>query len=551
MSHTSGNAGLTTQIFEFLRSARVSVRQDKNTGISYRLCLLLLGLLLAASFVTSNAGIKDRPYSLHLEFGGVQPALNDSAQVWLFSANYGGAIQYMLTPQFGLLLSTRHTAIHNDSVSTSIFKLDKERANRKWTITRLSLGPKIYLDQRKRSNPFLYSTIDLLVWKVSNVQQGTTMKVANSSGNIIDYSASEMGVSLGLGFERLFAERIGLAFSGELTFLTGVGADFAQSVNNARSRALLQFSAAISVHFGGKRTILRDKFQSDGESDSARSVRRVYEAVVDRNTGDTIFVDKSKSEDQTPFVPISQTPVIVEHDSDNDGVADDLDKCPDTPAGALVDNTGCPHDSDSDGVPDGIDKCPNTPWAMRLSTDKFGCPIDTDLDGVPDYLDQCPNTPPDTKVDSLGCPLDSDRDGVDDASDLCPGTPRGIPVDNRGCPDMEQIFYKRILTSLFRAGETKISRADSVALDSIVTLMELFPEVAATVSAYTDDVGPWDANQKVSQKRADAVLLYLVKHGISSQRVQAVGKGEVTFVASNRTKDGRERNRRIEIEFRY
>src|SRR5207247_8534112 len=68
-------------------------------------------------------------------------------------------------------------------------------------------------------------------------------------------------------------------------------------------------------------------------------------------------------------------------DSDQDGVVDSEDKCPDTPVGAKVDERGCPIDSDKDGVPDGLDKCPDTPPGAHV--DATGCPTATDQDGVP------------------------------------------------------------------------------------------------------------------------------------------------------------------------
>ncbi|MEW6489505.1 MAG: OmpA family protein [Thermodesulfobacteriota bacterium] len=119
-------------------------------------------------------------------------------------------------------------------------------------------------------------------------------------------------------------------------------------------------------------------------------------------------------------------------DSDGDGVPDDRDKCPDTPAGVTVDADGCPLDSDGDGVPDYLDKCPGTPAGVKV--DASGCPLDSDGDGVPDYLDKCPGTPANVRVDASGCPLDSDGDGVPDHLDKCPGTPRGVRVDASGCP---------------------------------------------------------------------------------------------------------------------
>jgi OOP family OmpA-OmpF porin len=60
-------------------------------------------------------------------------------------------------------------------------------------------------------------------------------------------------------------------------------------------------------------------------------------------------------------------------------------------------------------------------------------PKDSDGDGVTDDKDQCPNTPAGAKVDSKGCPLDSDGDGVYDYQDQCANTPKGAGVDQRGC----------------------------------------------------------------------------------------------------------------------
>ena len=94
-------------------------------------------------------------------------------------------------------------------------------------------------------------------------------------------------------------------------------------------------------------------------------------------------------------------------DADNDGVADALDKCPDTPAGTTVNTEGCATsqlDSDNDGVSDDKDKCPNTP--SNEDADDDGCSIsqrDSDGDGVTDDKDQCPDTPNGSNVDANGC----------------------------------------------------------------------------------------------------------------------------------------------------
>ncbi len=119
-------------------------------------------------------------------------------------------------------------------------------------------------------------------------------------------------------------------------------------------------------------------------------------------------------------------------DSDEDGISNNNDICPDTPNGVKVDEFGCPIDSDTDGVPDYLDKCSAT--TPGVTVDSNGCPVDSDKDGIPDNIDKCANTPADIKVDEFGCPIDSDKDGVPDYLDKCLNTQSGVEVDSSWLP---------------------------------------------------------------------------------------------------------------------
>jgi hypothetical protein len=122
--------------------------------------------------------------------------------------------------------------------------------------------------------------------------------------------------------------------------------------------------------------------------------------------------------------------MVTGDDRDGDGVADELDACPDEPG--LPPAAGCP-DRDGDGVADSDDACPDEPGA---GVD--GCPApasdDRDGDGIPDAEDACPDVP---GIPMDGCPLigDRDGDGVPDAEDACPDVP-GSP-ETAGCPDRD------------------------------------------------------------------------------------------------------------------
>jgi outer membrane protein OmpA-like peptidoglycan-associated protein len=122
-------------------------------------------------------------------------------------------------------------------------------------------------------------------------------------------------------------------------------------------------------------------------------------------------------------------------DSDGDGILENRDRCPDTPAGAQVDGTGCPSDSDADGVPDGVDRCANTPPGAEVNA--TGCTTDSDGDNIPNGLDRCPDTESGVLVDPNGCPRDSDGDAIPDGLDRCSETPKGATVDALGCPGDE------------------------------------------------------------------------------------------------------------------
>jgi len=226
-------------------------------------------------------------------------------------------------------------------------------------------------------------------------------------------------------------------------------------------------------------------------------------------------------------------------DGDKDGVADYLDRCPDTPAGVQVDSEGCPVDSDGDGVADYLDKCPNTPKNVKV--DKNGCPVDTDGDGVADYLDKCPNTPKDVKVDKEGCPVDTDGDGVPDYLDKCPNTPKGTKVDNHGCPEVVEAFK---VTVYFGFDKSNLTKEATAKLDGAADFLKRNPETMFSLEGHTCWIGPESYNMKLSERRANSVFNYIVKKGIDKQRFQKKWFGETMPAADNKIKEGRKLNRR-------
>ncbi len=190
----------------------------------------------------------------------------------------------------------------------------------------------------------------------------------------------------------------------------------------------------------------------------------------------------------------------------------------------------------------------------------FGRAKDSDGDGVPDYMDDCPGTPSGVTVDATGCPLDSDGDGVPDYLDKCPNTPAGVQVDSTGCPikkaqDTVVVTQPAEIESLvlrgdanFEFNKSKLLPNAYAVLDSLVGTMKAHPEYKWEVGGYTDAIGSASYNKKLSQRRAQSVVDYLVSQGVQRNDLKIVGYGKDDPIATNSTDEGRSMNRRVEIK---
>ncbi len=361
---------------------------------------------------------------------------------------------------------------------------------------------KIETVKAKNDSDFLYWALDAVVkYDLNNLVGDTAWFdpfVYLGGGYTSVDSEGEGMANVGVGFNTWFNDNLGLNFQ------TGTKVGFADKVGTHYQTAL-----GLVIKFGGKDT-----------------------------DGDGVYDKDDACPDAAGLKEFNGCP-----DADGDGVKDSDDACPN--AAGLAAMNGCP-DSDGDGVADKDDMCPNS----KGTKSNKGCP-DSDGDGVVDKDDRCASVA--GPAANAGCPWpDADGDGVLDKDDKCPSV-AGVASEG-GCPepvisqeasDTLKSYAKSIL---FNSGRSSFKPGVTRELDAIVGVMSKYSKATFSIEGHTDSSGRASTNLRLSDKRANAVMNYLVSKGINPSRLSAKGFGKDYPVDTNNTRAGRANNRRVEIK---
>jgi outer membrane protein OmpA-like peptidoglycan-associated protein len=240
-------------------------------------------------------------------------------------------------------------------------------------------------------------------------------------------------------------------------------------------------------------------------------------------------------------------------DRDSDGIQDKEDDCPDVPGLAIF--KGCP-DTDGDSIPDPQDSCVTVKGLFAF----HGCP-DFDGDGIIDMQDSCPTVK--GPIEFHGCP-DTDNDGLIDKLDSCPQV--AGPISNHGCPIVvakiekpkepvkveltkeEQEVINKVFSNLeFETGKSVIRPTSFTSLNELSDLLKRKMNFKLLVDGHTDNVGGAASNLILSKNRATSVMKYLTAKGIDASRIMPKGYGLTKPIATNKTPEGRQKNRRVEF----
>ena len=283
----------------------------------------------------------------------------------------------------------------------------------------------------------------------------------------------------------------------------------------------------------------------------------------DDRDGDGIVDDDDECpDDPEDFDEFEDEDGCPDRDNDRDGILDVDDSCPMRPENInnFEDEDGCPDeigDTDGDGLPDPVDDCPTEPEDIDDFEDDDGCPDpDNDQDHILDVDDSCPMLPedPDGFEDEDGCPdPDNDQDTVLDVEDNCPNEPG--PPENQGCRRRQRVRISggtiEILDKVyFRTNKAEIRSRSFPLLSNVAQVLNNHPEIQQVrVEGHTDSRGSHDHNMDLSQRRAEAVVTWLVDRGdVTADRLTAVGYGpDRPIVPDATSRDQHAQNRRVEF----
>ena len=284
-------------------------------------------------------------------------------------------------------------------------------------------------------------------------------------------------------------------------------------------------------------------------------------------------------------------------DKDADGIMDKEDFCPGEKG--TLGLKGCP-DKDGDKVSDKEDACPDVPGLPAFK----GCP-DTDGDGVEDKADLCPDKA--GTAENKGCPeaklllidlqgntlstalrskdgsftfdgttfdenmqfrLDGENtDAINKLLVIVGGQSKNaVRSGSENIFRFEQIkreetkevavkldqketeVLKKAFNNLeFASAKDIIKESSFPSLDELASLMAKKPNWRLKISGHTDNKGEAVTNLKLSEKRAEAIKNYLISKGIEGGRFKVEWFGPTKPIADNKTEEGRQKNRRVEM----
>ena len=258
---------------------------------------------------------------------------------------------------------------------------------------------------------------------------------------------------------------------------------------------------------------------ADSDGDGLNDFVEVKTHKTDPNKADT---DDDGLNDKDEALTYQTDPLKA--DTDDDGLSDKDE---------LMTYKSDPlrRDMDNDGLSDGDE-------VLTYKTDF--AKADTDGDGLNDGDEV-------RKHKTNPLMADSDNGSVNDGAEVARGT-NPLNADDDALLKVSKVGSKIVLEGVvFATGSAKITDASKDVLEKAFKTLQAYPDMIVEVRGYTDNTGSLRGNMRLSEARAKSVKSYLDNLGISANRITAKGFGPQDPIASNTTREGRRKNRRIEF----
>ena len=201
---------------------------------------------------------------------------------------------------------------------------------------------------------------------------------------------------------------------------------------------------------------------------------------------------------------------------------------------------------------------------ISLAADPY--PVATDSSGAPirDSSGNCVASSgvmhPDCGGEKMSVEAAKPAQPATPAAPAAPGTPGAAPATPAApaAPVVPAapapVSVKQAMTiqaeALFDFDKSVIKPEGKKSLDDAIAKMSGVSVDVVIATGHTDSIGTDDYNQRLSERRANAVKDYLVSKGVPANKITTIGKGETQPVATNKTKEGRAKNRRVDVDFK-
>jgi|JI10StandDraft_1071094.scaffolds.fasta_scaffold03283_9 hypothetical protein len=176
--------------------------------------------------------------------------------------------------------------------------------------------------------------------------------------------------------------------------------------------------------------------------------------------------------------------------------------------------------------------------------------VDSDQDGISNDTDQCPNTSRGARVSKIGCPQDGDADRIADIQDYCPNTKRGTEVDEIGCPLI--VPGRGLIDGVaFEQNSPRLISTSKNQLLTVAETLKQFPNIYFVIEGYSSGHASAMERLNISKARALTVMNVLASYGVPSNKMKAVGLSDMYPLTDSTLPSDQILNERIEIKWKH